>query len=148
VNGIPWEVVHSVEVGVGLDFAWRFMTSVANWDDPPAQFELQGPFQTGVRGTTRMPGQEPWQWNIRAVSPMKEYTLEMMLDRASIFFEWRFEPLSEKRTQLTQHVFLQGENAAVYIEEMRSAFGSSLPAGMNKIALAMEQAAATATQIE
>jgi len=27
---------HSVEVAVSLDFAWRFRTDIATWDDPPA----------------------------------------------------------------------------------------------------------------
>ena len=38
--------------------AWGYMADVRNWDDPPAEFELDGPFEAGSRGITRMPGQE------------------------------------------------------------------------------------------
>jgi hypothetical protein len=31
-------------------FAWKYWTTASNWTDPPAEFELQGPFETGSRG--------------------------------------------------------------------------------------------------
>jgi hypothetical protein len=56
---VPWEITHSVETNASPAFAWNFWTDVANWDDPPAEFELDGAFATGSRGATRLPGQEP-----------------------------------------------------------------------------------------
>jgi hypothetical protein len=32
----------SVGVDVPVEFAWQFMTDIANWSDPPAQFTLEG----------------------------------------------------------------------------------------------------------
>jgi hypothetical protein len=116
------------------------MTNVANWDDPPAEFELEGPFSAGSRGTTRMPGQEPLRWHIREVTPARSYTLETLLDGASLSFEWRFDGLADGRTRLTQRIALEGENAAAYVEQIRAAFTSTLPAGMNRIAAAMARA--------
>jgi hypothetical protein len=116
------------------------MTNVANWDDPPAKFELHGPFTIGSSGTTRMPGQEPLLWHIRRVSPMQAYTLEMALDQATMSFEWRFDRLTDGHTRLTQHIVLKGENAAQYVAQVQSAFTVSLVPGMNKIAAAMERA--------
>jgi len=52
---IPWEITHSVETNARPAFAWRYWTNIAHWDDPPAEFELDGPFATGSRGTTRLP---------------------------------------------------------------------------------------------
>lgn len=54
---VPWEITHSVETNASPAFAWHFWTNVANWDDPPAKFELDGPFATGSRGVTRLPGE-------------------------------------------------------------------------------------------
>jgi hypothetical protein len=140
VNDIAWEIAHSVDANVSPAFAWTYMTNVANWNDPPAKFELYGPFTAGSRGMTRTPGQEPRHWHVREVSPMNSYTLEMAMDGAAMSFEWRFEGLADGGTRLTQHIVLRGENAAAYVAQVQSAFTSSLAAGMNKIAAAMERA--------
>lgn len=143
MSEVAWELAHSVETDATPAFAWSYMTSVANWDEPPAEFELDGPFAAGSRGTTRMPGQEPRHWHIQEVIPMRSYTIETPLDRAALSFEWRFEALADGRTRLTQRIVLQGENATAYVAQVQAAFLSSLPAGMNKIAAAMARAEAT-----
>jgi hypothetical protein len=51
-----WEAAHSVDTAAGLDFAWNYMSNVDNWDDPPAQVILDGPFIDGSLGTTQCPG--------------------------------------------------------------------------------------------
>lgn len=147
MNDIAWEIAHSVDANASPAFAWNYMTNVANWDDPPAKFELDGPFAVGSNGTTRMPGQEPLYWHIRRVSPMKAYTLEMALDRAAMSFEWRFDGLTDGRTRLTQRIVLKGENAAAYVAQVQSEFAPSLAAGMSKIAAAMERAEASVSDV-
>jgi hypothetical protein len=59
MNTIAWEIPHAVETNASPAFAWNYWTDVANWVDPPAKFELEGPFADGSRGTTRLSGQEP-----------------------------------------------------------------------------------------
>ena len=66
---IAWEMTHAVETNISPAFAWNYWTDVANWDDPPAKFDLDGSFASGSRGTTRLPGQEPLEWIIREVTP-------------------------------------------------------------------------------
>ncbi len=61
--------------------------NVANWDDPPAKFELDGPFASGSRGTTRLPGQEPLHWFVREVNAPHAATMEMQLEGATLSFE-------------------------------------------------------------
>jgi hypothetical protein len=131
---------YSIESGVGLAFAWRFRTDLTTWDDPPAQFQLDGPFAEGSSGKTLMPGQEPLVWRIRDVEPGRSFTIEMPLDRATLQFEWRLTPISERRTKLTQRVLLSGNNAAAYREQVRTGFGVNLAAGMERIAASMEAA--------
>ena len=144
MNGIAWEIAHSVDTNATPAFAWAYMTSVANWDDPPAKFELDGPFTAGSRGTTRLPGQETLHWRLQELNPMKSYTLEMALDRAAMSFEWRFERLADGGTRLTQQIVLKGENATAYLTDVRAAFTASIAAGMNKIAAAMDRAQGSA----
>jgi hypothetical protein len=135
-----WELAHSVATSADPAFVWKYMSDVANWDDPPAEFKLWGPFVDGSKGTTVAAGQER-HWQLRDVHPMSGYTVEFPLDRAALSFEWKFGPLPDGRTLLSQRVVLKGENAAVYLSEVEPAFTASLAPGMNRIAGAIERAA-------
>lgn len=138
LDTVGWQLAHSVEAQVSASFAWSFWTDVRNWDDPPARFELDGPFAAGASGRTLMPGREALQWHIRDVRLGEAATIEMQLDRATLSFEWSFQPLSERGTRLTQRIALAGENAAAYAEQVEAGFGPNLPQGMKRIARAME----------
>jgi hypothetical protein len=135
-----WQTEAAVETVVSPEFAWAYMTDVANWDDPPAQFRLEGPFVNGGRGTTELPGQQPRHWQLRDVQPIECYTVEFSLDRATLSFTWRFVPLPSGGTQLTQRITLDGENALAYISDVQQAFASNLAPGMNRIATMMNRA--------
>jgi hypothetical protein len=124
---------HSIEVEVPLEFAWNHRTNIANWNDPPAQFALDGPFARGTHGTTLIPGQPPIHWTIAEVAPLQSFVIEMQLDRAELGFEWRFQALSERRTRITQRINLSGDNAVAYREQIDTAFSRNLPDGMKKI---------------
>ena len=133
-----WACERSVEVGVSLAFAWQYMTDITNWSDPPAEFSLAGPFAPGTQGTTRMPGEPDRDWTIQDVTPGKGYTVHAWFaDHVFVLFHWLFDPLSEKRTRLTQRMELCGENAAAYVNEIQSAFEPHLEAGMLRIAQLM-----------
>ncbi len=56
ISDIAWETARSIDWHAVLPSAWADVTNVANWDDRPATFELEGTFTAGSRGTTRMPG--------------------------------------------------------------------------------------------
>ena len=140
MSKIALQLTHSVEADVSLAFAWQYRTNIATWNDPPATFDLDGPFATGTQGTTLLPGQEPLRWLIRDVRPGESFVIEMPLDRASLTFEWRFQELPGARTKLTQHVVLSGENAAAYTAQVEAGFGANLPDGMRKASAEMETA--------
>ena len=144
---VAWQMGQSVETNASPGFAWAFMTDVGNWDDPPARFELDGPFAAGSQGTTLVPDQEPRYWRIRDVHPRLSYVIETDLDGALLSFEWRFEPISETRTRLTQQIKLSGRNAAKHVEAIKAGFGSSLAAGMDRIGAAIAAAQADVDQV-
>ena len=120
MSEIALQLEYSVEAEVSPEFAWRFRTDIANWNDPPARFALDGPFEVGSCGTTLLPGQEPLHWRIREVLPGKSFVLELQLDRAMLTFEWRFDDLPGRRTKLTQHIVLSGDNAGAYAEQVEA----------------------------
>jgi hypothetical protein len=125
---------YSVEADVSPAFAWRFRTDVANWNDPPAKFALDGPFEVGSCGLTLLPDQEALHWRIREVRHGQSFVLEMQLDGAILTFEWCFDGLPGNRTKLTQRIVLSGDNARAYAGQMEAGFGPSLPDGMRRIA--------------
>ena len=137
-----WEMTHSVETDGAPDVAWKYWTNIENWIDPPAEFELHGPFVEGARGVTRIPGQPLMHWIIRDMQSPETATIETQLDGASLSFEWRFAGLADGRTRLTQHVELWGANAGVYVAQLDSILRVTLPEGMKKIADRMAAAAA------
>jgi hypothetical protein len=140
MSGKALKLEHSVEVEVSPAFAWSFMTDVTNWDDPPAQFVLDGPFAVGSQGTTVLPGQEPLHWTIREVRLGQSFILEMSLDRATLSFQWRFDAVSDRKTRLTQTIVLSGDNAAAHATAVQAGFGPTLIEGMNRIAGLLAQA--------
>ena len=111
---IACQLEHSVEADVTPSFAWNWRTDINNWDDPPAQFRIEGPFAEGSWGTTTLPGHEPMRWQIRDVRPGTSFIIDMPLDRAVLSFEWAFEAISSRRTRITQRIVLTGENALAY----------------------------------
>jgi hypothetical protein len=137
---VAWEITHSVETNATPAFVWHYWTNIANWDDPPAKFELEGPFAAGSRGVTRLPGQEALHWLIREVTPPNAATIEICLDGAALAFEWRFVALADGRTRLTQRIVLKGEKADLYLSQVKTAFATNPPNAMNKLATAMANA--------
>jgi Polyketide cyclase / dehydrase and lipid transport len=133
-----WEFEHSVECNAPPRFAWGYWTDVANWNDPPAKFHLDGPFEAGSRLMTRLPDQT-WHSIIRDVSPGREATIEMQLQGAVLSFHWRFEEVSKERTRITQRLALGGANAKSFLAQV-TVFEQSIPDGMKKVVAAIEGA--------
>jgi hypothetical protein len=95
MSEIALQLKDSVEADVTPAFAWRFRTDVANWNDPPARFALDGPFEAGSCGTTLLPGQAPLHWRITEVRLGKSFVVAIQLDQAMLAFEWRFDELPD-----------------------------------------------------
>jgi hypothetical protein len=137
-NPAIWTCECSVDVEVGAPFAWEYMTNVANWNDPPAEFSLEGPFVPGARGTTRMPGSPPAHWTIRDVEPGHAYVIEGSIsDGAVLRIRWRFDPVSDGRARLTQRVELCGLEAFRHVQAVRAGFEPNIEPGMRRIARLM-----------
>ncbi len=107
-----------METSAGRNFAWKYWTTVSNWVDPPAEFELQGPFQTGARGVTRYPGQAPIEWCLREVTQPMTATIAVPLTSAQLLFERRFDELPDSRTPISQRLILEGEAANIYMSQV------------------------------
>jgi hypothetical protein len=94
IKNIAFQLEESVEVEVSPLFAWSWRTDIKNWDDPPGQFQLDGPFASGSWGTTLLPGREPLRWHTRDVRPGTSFVIDMPLDRVVLSFQWLFDAVS------------------------------------------------------
>ena len=145
MNEVAWQREHSVETDASPSFAWSYLTDVRNWNDPPAEFALDGPFAAGSQGTTLMPDQEPVRWRISEVQAGQSYTIETDLKGAMLSFIWCFYAVSDRRTKLRQPIVLSGNNAAAHAQEVAASFGANLQGGMKKIAATIAMAEARAS---
>jgi len=117
---------------------WSYWADIANWNDPPATFQLEGPFAVGSRLTTILPGQTLHSV-IREVTANCEAIIEMQLPDAVFSFHWKFEALSGDRTRITQRLTLSGSNAESFVPQV-SILEQTAPEGMKKLVAAMEKA--------
>jgi hypothetical protein len=141
---LAWMFQHSVDCNAPRQFAWSHWTDIANWNEPPASFHLDGPFEGGSRLTTSLPGQT-FHSVIREVvngSRSNEAVIDMQLPGATLSFQWTFESLSEDRTRITQRQTLSGANAQALVAQA-SMLEKSTPEGMEKLAAAIERSMKT-----
>jgi hypothetical protein len=138
MTSVPaWTFEHSVQCNASRNFAWSYWTNIENWNDPPAKFELNGPFAVGSRLTTTMPDQTLYSV-IRSVEPECAATIEMQLPDGVISFHWTFEDLSGTRSRITQRLVLS--TASEGLVAQASVLEQTVPQGMNKLTAAIEGA--------
>src|SRR5260370_37996434 len=98
-----WTFQYSIECNTSREFAWRYWTDISNWDDPPARFELDGPFEVGSQLTTTLPDQT-YHSIIRDVDPDRSATIEMQLTESVRSSRCAFEDPTESRTRIAQRL--------------------------------------------
>ena len=145
---MAWELRHSVIANVARDVAWAWWTTVDNWrrheGDAVESITLDGPFETGARGETRMPGQSPRSWLLAEVEAPARAVIEMELGDATLRIVWTFDDLGDGRTKLTQQMKLDGPSADHYAADLEAGFAPNIGPGMEKIALGMAEGRAVA----
>ena len=109
---MSWEWKQSVIANAGRQTVWEFISKIDNLarveGDAVESMTLDGPFQAGARGTTKMRGQEPTHWRLAEVEPPERAVYEMELPGAVLRFHWTYEELTDGRTRLSQHIVLDG----------------------------------------
>ncbi len=56
---VAWAITHSVETNASPAFAWHYLTNIAKWDDPPAEFAFRRTVRHRVAWGHAVAGQEP-----------------------------------------------------------------------------------------
>jgi hypothetical protein len=132
---MPITAHHSLIANVPRQFAWQYYANVDNWarhEGESVEFiTLDGPFQTGARGVTKMKGQEPRHWILKEVIPPEKSVTEVGLPDAVMLFTWTFKEKNEEQTIITQEIELKGPGADQY-SAMLEIFAANLEEGMSK----------------
>ena len=135
---MPWEWKHSVMAEAPRHTVWEFVSHIDNLarveGDAVESMTLDGPFQAGTKGTTKMRGQEPTRWRLVEVKPPERAIYEMELTEAVVHFTWTYEELADGRTRLSQHITLGGPGAESYVPIMEQNFAPNVGKGMGKLA--------------
>lgn len=143
MNEIAWQFEHSIECNVNKSFVWEYWTDVTNWERLEGKavewIKLDGPFELGSLGTTKMPGLEPHHWKISQLDPEKSATIDMPLEGAVFHNEISIDALSPDQTRITQRMYLTGTKAAEFAEGMQM-FEQTAPQGLAKLAKTIEEA--------
>jgi hypothetical protein len=133
-----WEWKHSVIADAPRHTVWEFVSNIDNLarveGEALESMTLDGPFQAGTKGTTKMRGQEPTHWRLVEVQPPERAIYEMQLTEAVIHFIWTYEELAEGRTRLSQHITLEGPGAASYVPVMEQHLAPNVGKGMERLA--------------
>ena len=134
---MPWELKHAVIADAPRHTVWEFVSNIDNLarveGDAVESMTLDGPFQAGTKGTTKMRGQEPTHWRLAEVKPPERAIYEMELTEAVVHFTWTYEELADGRTRLSQHITLEGPSAESYFPIMEQSFAPNVGKGMEKL---------------
>ncbi len=144
-SSTTWETKHSVVANANRQTVWEFhsnVDNVAHVEGDAVSMTLDGPFQAGTRGTTKMVGQDPTHWQLVEVIPPERSVTEMELTEAVVRTTWTFEELPDDRTRLSQHMVLEGPGADAYVSVMEELFAGNIVKGMEKIAAEIAKYAA------
>jgi hypothetical protein len=134
---MSWELKHSVMANADRQTVWDFISNIDNLarveGDAVESMTLDGLFQTGTRGTTKMRGQEATHWRLVEVAPPERVTYQIDLADAVIQFIWTYEEWGDGQTRLNQHIVLQGPGAEAYVPAMEQLFAPNVGLGMEKL---------------
>jgi hypothetical protein len=143
---MKWELKHSVIANADRQTVWEFVSNIDNLarfeGDAVESMTLDGPFQAGTKGTTKMRGQLPTKWELVVVKPPERTLTKLELPDAVVCFAWTYEELPDGRTRLSQHILLEGPKAEAYVPVMEEHFAPNLRPGMSKLAEEIERYAA------
>ncbi len=139
-----WSFEHSVECKADRNFAWRFWTNVSNWPEVDSSVEsatLDGPFQSGTRGSTKPRGGQTVHWQLDDVRDGCSAVVVIHVPGAALRCVWGFEDPGICGTRITQRASIEGEKAQDYVSTVAPELERGIPEGMRKLAEKMEQMA-------
>jgi hypothetical protein len=107
----PYTYRHTVETDVTPEAIWALYEDVTTWPIWDAQAELitrDGPFAAGTTGTMRFVGQEPLDYRLTKVDPLREFVDETPVDELVVRVSHRLDSLPDGRLRITYSAQIDG----------------------------------------
>jgi Polyketide cyclase / dehydrase and lipid transport len=128
---ISYAYTHVVEADVSAKAIWSLYEDVTTWPSWDAEAELitrDGPFATGTRGTMKFRGQEPLDYRLVKVEPLREFVDETPVGDIVVRVSHLLEPLDAGRLRITYDVEIDGPEEQT--KEIGPAITADFPATM------------------
>jgi hypothetical protein len=106
-----YKYTHTVETDVTPEAIWALYEDVTTWPSWDAQAERttrNGPFQAGTTGTMKFVGQEPLDYRLAKVRPLREFVDETPVGQLVIRVSHLLEPLPDGRSRITYAAEIDG----------------------------------------
>ena len=140
---ISFTYTHTVEADVSAESIWSLYEDVTTWPSWDAEAELitrDGPFATGSTGTMKFRGQDPLDYRLTRVEPLREFVDETPVGDVLVRVAHQLEPLDSGRLQITYDVEIDGPEEQA--QQIGPAITADFPATMaSLIARAKERSA-------
>ena len=105
---------HTVEADVTPEAIWGLYEDLTTWPSWDAQAELitrDGPFDAGSTGTMKFVGQEPLDYRLAKVEPLREFVDETPVGELVVRVSHLLEPVPQGRLRITHAVEIDGPEA-------------------------------------
>jgi hypothetical protein len=105
---------HSLETDVAPEGIWALYEDASTWPRWDAQAELitrDGPFEAGTTGTMKFVGQDPFEYRLTRVQPLREFVDETPVESLVVRVSHLLEPLSSGRLRVTYTAEIDGPEA-------------------------------------
>jgi uncharacterized protein YndB with AHSA1/START domain len=102
---------HSIETNVSPEAVWALYEDASTWPSWDAQAELvtrDGPFAAGTTGTMKFVDQDPLEYRLTKVEPLREFVDETPVDSLLVRVSHLLEPLASGRLRLTYTAEIDG----------------------------------------
>jgi hypothetical protein len=107
----PYTYRHTVETDVPPEAIWALYEDVATWPMWDAQAELitrDGPFAAGTTGTMKFVGQEPLDYRLTKVEPLREFVDETPVGAIVVRVSHLLEQLPAGHLRITYAAEIDG----------------------------------------
>jgi hypothetical protein len=132
-----------VEADVSAESIWSLYEDVTTWPSWDAEAELitrDGPFAAGSTGTMKFRGQDPLDYRLTRVEPLREFVDETPVGDVLVRVAHQLEPLDSGRLRITYDVEIDGPEEQA--QQIGPAITADFPATMaSLIARAKERSA-------
>ena|ERR687887_199496 len=140
---ISFTYTHTVEADVSAESIWSLYEDVTTWPSWDAEAELitrDGPFAAGSTGTMKFRGQDPLDYRLTRVEPLREFVDETPVGDVLVRVAHQLEPLDSGRLRITYDVEIDGPEEQA--QQIGPAITADFPATMaSLIARAKERSA-------